>query len=115
MLPTLAAAVPLPVVTVQDCVGVAGWVRTVTLYVAPMAIAVLNVNGLLVVIARLSPPLFCRTRPIPSRPTTLPPMERVPVEHVIWTPVTLAIAVPLPPATVQVCGGVEGGVKTLTL
>src|SRR5258708_14608326 len=70
-----------------------------------MAMAVLKVNGLLVAIARSSPPLFCRTRPIPSRPTTLPPIESVPVEQVIWTLETLAVAVPAGLATVQVCGG----------
>src|ERR1700730_1312254 len=80
-----------------------------------MAIAVLKVKGLLVEIARLSPPLFCTTRPLPRRPTTLPPMERVPVEHVICTTVTAATAVPLPLATVQVCGGLVGGVKMETL
>ena len=80
-----------------------------------MGTAVLKVNELLVAIGRSSPALFCRTRPIPRRPTTLPPMERVPVEHVIWTVATLAVAVPLPLATVQVCGGVEGGVEMETL
>src|ERR1035437_5839093 len=63
--PTLAIAVPLPLVTVQVCVGDFGWVAIVTLYVVPMAMAVLKVNGLLVKIVRASPPLFCRTRPVP--------------------------------------------------
>src|ERR1700676_4264787 len=107
MLPTLAAAVPVPLVTVRVCVGDVGWVRTVTMEGKPRATAVLKVNGLLVAIARSSPPLFCRTRPIPSSPTTLPPMERVPVEQVIWTLETLAVAVPAGLATVQVCGGLE--------
>ncbi|HXN52426.1 MAG TPA: hypothetical protein VN943_10850 [Candidatus Acidoferrum sp.] len=42
-------------------------------------------------------------------------METVAVEHVTWTLLTTAVAVPLPLATVQVCAGLEGGVKTETL
>src|SRR5580704_11148970 len=77
--------------------------------------AVMNVNVPLAAIERLSPPLSCKTSPVPSSPTTFPPMETVPVEHVTCTPVTLAVAVPLPLATVQVCAGVEGAVRTETL
>src|SRR6266446_1189521 len=85
MLPTFAAAVPLPLVTVQVCAGLVGWTFTVTRYVLPMVIAVLNVKEPLVATARLSAPLFCRTSPVPTRPTTFPPMETVAVEHVTWT------------------------------
>jgi hypothetical protein len=42
-------------------------------------------------------------------------MATVPTVHVIWTVVTLAVAVPLPLTTVQVCEGLEGGVATVTL
>src|SRR5437870_4406051 len=66
------------------------------------------------VMVRKSVP-FCRTRPVPERPATVTPMATVPVLQVIWTLVTLAEAVPLPPETVQVCVGFEGGVETATL
>ena len=79
-----------------------------------MGIAVLKVNGVLVKIGRASPPLFKRTSPVPSSPTTLPPMDAVPVEHVIRTLLTLAVAVPAPLATVQVCAGLVGGAKIET-
>src|SRR6267142_1358010 len=114
MLPTFAEAVPLPLVTVQVCAGLFGWTFTVTRYVLPMVIAVLNVKEPLVATARVSAPLFCRTSPVPARPKTLRPMETVAVEHVTWTLVTLALAVPLPLANVQVWDGVEGGVETET-
>src|SRR3981081_1276634 len=42
-------------------------------------------------------------------------MATVPTVHVVWTFVTLAVAVPLPLTTVQVCDGLEGGVATVTL
>jgi hypothetical protein len=42
-------------------------------------------------------------------------MATVPVVHVIWTFVTVAVAVPLPLTTVQVCAGLEGAVATVTL
>src|SRR6266480_2586626 len=63
------------------------------------------------VMVRQSVP-FCKTRPVPERPATVTPMATVPVLQVIWTLVTLADAVPLPPETVQVCVGGEGGVET---
>src|SRR5713101_4806442 len=115
MLPTFAEAVPVPLVTVQVCAGLVGCVLTVARYVAPRGMAVLNVKGPLTATERLSPPLFCRTSPVPSRPTTFPPMETVPVEHVIATFVTLAVAVPAPLETVQVCTGPVGEAKTATL
>jgi hypothetical protein len=39
----------------------------------------------------------------------------VPVEQATWTVVTLDEALPLPLTTVQVCGGLEGGVEMETL
>jgi len=75
---TLAEAVPLPLATVQVCVGVEGEVKTETLYGLPLATAVLNVKGPLAVIGRLSPALFWRTRPVPVSPVTVPPTIKVP-------------------------------------
>jgi hypothetical protein len=72
---TFAVAVPVPLATVQVCAGPVGWVRTVTLYVLPLAIAVLKVNVPLAVIVRLSPALSCSTSPVPVSPVTVPPME----------------------------------------
>ena len=40
---------------------------------------------------------------------------RVIVLQAIWTFVTLAVAVPLPLVTAQVCAGLEGCVRTVTL
>src|SRR5271168_4569913 len=111
MLPTLALAVPLPLVTMQDCTGFVGFVNTVTTYMVPAVRAVGNVNPPLAVMVRLSPPLSCRTRPVPERLTTVPPMVTVPDEPLVQvtrTVVTLAVAAPVPPVTVQVCAGVVG-------
>src|SRR5258706_144250 len=72
----LAAALaraPRPLVTAQDCRGLAGWVRTLTLYAAPLASFVANVKMPLEVTVRLSPALFWRTSPVPTRPLTVPP------------------------------------------
>src|SRR5216684_3305917 len=116
-LPAFARPVTVPAmerVTVQVCAGLVGWTFTVTRYGLPMVTAVLNVKEPLVATARLSLPLFCSTSPVPSRPTTFPPIETVPVEHVTWTLLTIALIVPLPLPTVQVCDGVEGAVKTET-
>jgi hypothetical protein len=67
-------------------------------------------------IGRLSPPLSCRTRPTPDKPTTVPPIEAFPpVKQVIWMLVTLAVAVPLPLVTVQVCAGLVGWAETKTV
>src|ERR1700736_4588376 len=76
--------------------------------------AVLNVVVVVVpVIVRNSVP-FCRIRPVPESPATVTPMAWVPVVHVTTTVETFAVAVPLPPATVQVCGGVVGAAETVT-
>src|SRR5260370_37967970 len=113
MLPTLPATVPLPLVTVHVCVGELGWVRTVTREVLPLGTGVLKLKVPFPVTARLSPPLSCKVSPTPSRPTTLPPMEPLPpVKQLTWMPVTLALAVPLPPVTVQVCAGLVGWAET---
>src|SRR5271155_5968105 len=102
--PSLAPAVPLPLATVQACTGFVGCVKTVTTYMLPAVRAVGNVNPPLAVMVRLSPPLSCRTRPVPERFTTVPPMVTVPDEplvQVTTTLVTLAVAEPVPPGTVQ--------------
>src|SRR4029077_6793257 len=74
---TLALAVPLPLVTVQSCVGLLGWVLTVTAYAVPLATDVANVNVPLAVTERLSLPLSCKTRPEPVSPVTEPPIVAV--------------------------------------
>src|SRR4029077_12461186 len=75
---TLAEAVPLPLVTTQLCDGLLGWVSTVTAYAEPTFTAVLNVKFPVAVTDKLSPPLFCSTRPVPASPVTAPPMVTVP-------------------------------------
>jgi hypothetical protein len=72
---TFALAVPLPFVTTQFCAGFEGCVRTVTLYAAPLAMAVVNVKVVAPALTdKLLPPLSCNTSPVPVRPETLPPM-----------------------------------------
>src|SRR5215471_18557327 len=114
---TLAVATPVPKLTVQVWLGPEGWVKTVTLYAPFTGTRVGNVNVPFFVIARLSPPLFCRTKPVPpAYPDTEPPIESVPSEQVTCTlTATPAVAVPLPLVTVQVCAGVVGWVETVTL
>src|SRR6266581_4666473 len=77
-------AVPLPLVTVHCCGGLAE-LRTVTLYVPPVSMAVAKVKGPLALSVLLSPPLSCSTR-VPTRPETLPPMVFL---QTTWTLVTL--------------------------
>ncbi len=57
---------------VQVWLGTEGEVLTVMLYSAPSAMAG-NVKGPLPEIARLLPPLFCSTKPLPTSPETLLP------------------------------------------
>jgi hypothetical protein len=76
MLVTFAVALPEPFVTVQLCTGLIGCVSTVTAYVLVTAVAKVKVP--FAAIVRLSPPLSCRTIPVPRRPTTVPPMVSVP-------------------------------------
>src|SRR5579885_3213351 len=61
---TFAVAVPLPLFTVQFCVGLPGCVETVTLYVLPPATAVANVNGPFRVSLSVSVLLFCSETPV---------------------------------------------------
>jgi hypothetical protein len=67
-----AATVPEPPVTAQVCPD--GCVLTVTLYVAALANAVLNVNDPFALTASVSPPLFWSASPLPVSPETDPPM-----------------------------------------
>src|SRR5882724_1733156 len=105
---TLAVATPDPFATVQIWVGAAGWVSTVTAY-APVT-AVLKVKEPLAGIVRLSPPLSCKTKPVPVRPETVTPMVAftAAVVQATATLVTLAEAVPVPPVTTQFCAGPVG-------
>src|SRR5690348_9401751 len=64
---------------------------------------------------RLSVPLSCNTSPLPDSPETVPPIVYVVVLHVTLTLVTFALAVPLPFATLHVCAGLFGWVRTVTL
>ena len=75
MFVTFALAVPLPLVTAQVSAGLEGCVRTVTLYVPPLGIGVLNANDVAPdATARLFPPLSCSTSPEPERPEIVPPI-----------------------------------------
>src|SRR5882757_5203584 len=74
MLETLARAFPVAGLTTQFCLGVEGWVLTVTSKAPPVAMEVLKVNGPLVVTGRSSAPLSWRMRPLPLRPMTVPAM-----------------------------------------
>src|SRR4029077_6015262 len=113
---TLAVANPEPLVMLQICVGLVGCVSTVTLYEPPKVNAVWNVNWTVPVpvTVKLSPPLFCNANPAPLRPVTVPPIVTVAAAQVTVTEVTFAVAVPVPPATVQVCDGLLGCVATAT-
>ena len=99
-------ALPVPAATRQSWFGPLGWVETVTAYAPVPAIEVGNVKLVaLAATTRLSPPLFCRTRPVPASPETVPPTVTLAAAVVVQetaTLVTLALAVPLPLETVQV-------------
>ena len=57
----------------------AGWASTLTLYGVLLARLAAKVNDVaLAGTARLSPPLFCRTSPAPTRPLTVPPIVKGP-------------------------------------
>ena len=69
-------AVPVPAETAQLCDGFEGWDLTVTAYEFPSGTVAAKTNVPDAPIDRSLPLLFCRTRPEPVRPVTLPPMER---------------------------------------
>ncbi len=110
-----AATVPVADVTVHDWFGAVGCVPTVTAYAPPPVTAVAKVNAPFAATGRLSPPLSCRTRPVPASPETVPPTVALAVEHVTVTFVTLALAVPVPFVTAHVWTGADGCVLTVTL
>src|ERR1039458_2018811 len=62
---------PLPLVTVQLCP--AGDERTVTLYGLPVFPGAEKLKGPLALIGRLFARLSCSTKPLPTRPVTVPP------------------------------------------
>src|SRR5215469_7715885 len=111
---TGAAAVPVPWVTAQFWAGLAGCVLTVTAYAPVTSDANVNFTLPVPVTVRLSPPLSCNTKPEPVKPLTVPPTAN-PDEQVTVTLVTLAVAVPNPLVTTQVCVGLLGCVRTVTL
>jgi len=113
---TFAVAVPLPLVTAQVSAGLDGCVRTVTLYVPPLGIGVLNVKAVAAeATATLLLLLSCSTKPEPERPEIVPPIVYVVALQATWMFVTFALAVPLPLVTAQVSAGLEGCVRTVTL
>jgi hypothetical protein len=57
--------------------------------------AVLNVNTPFAATVRLSPALFCRTSPVPVKPETVPPIEKLPPEPVPGGPGAAAVFTPL--------------------
>src|SRR3954447_3723019 len=82
--------VPLPLVTAHVCQRFVGEVRTVTAKGAPLATEVENVKAPFAPIARSSAALFWRTRPVPARPLTVPPMVKRVVLQATCTLVTFA-------------------------
>src|SRR3569623_767198 len=120
LLTTLVTAavpmVPMPPLTTQFWAGDAGWVSTVTAKALPLASGFANVKlEAYAGMVRLSPPLFCTTRPVPVRPLTVPPTVKVFGTHVIATSVMPAdVTVPAPASTVQSCDGEVGWSSTVT-
>ena len=82
----------------------------------PLATGAVNMNAPFAVTARLFPPLFCSIRPLPTKPLTVPATVYVLVTQATATVVTFwAIAVMVPPVTVQVCEGEVGCWETVTV
>src|ERR1700730_1977220 len=106
---TLPLTVPLPLTTLQVCTGVLGCVRIVTAYAAPVRSGVAKVKFTLPVpvTTRLSPALFCNVSPVPRRPEIEPPTLKIGAQTTCIL-VTLAVAVPVAPVTLQVWVGVDG-------
>src|SRR3569623_2016460 len=108
--------VPMPPLTTQFCAGDDGWVSTVTAKALPLASGFAKVKVVaLAGTVRLSPALFCSTRPVPVRPVIVPPTVKVLGTHVIATSVMpAAVTVPAPASTVHSCEGDVGCVNTVT-
>src|ERR1700675_60254 len=80
---TFAVAVPLARLTVQVWLGPEGCADTVTLYAPLRGTSVGKVKAPFFEMFRVSPPLFCRAKPVPpAYPETEPPTESVPREQV---------------------------------
>jgi hypothetical protein len=90
---TFAVAVPVPPATVHVCDGLLGWVPTVTAYAPPFATAVWKVNETDVpvpgVMVSLSVPLSIKTKPVPVKPVTVPP--------IVYVAVVGGVVLPPPP------------------
>src|SRR3569623_1214439 len=96
--------------------GAVGWVRTVTLYMPPLAARPRNMYAVAPAgTVMSSPPLFCRTRPAPVRPMIVPRTWYVVVAQATATetspPPTVAGAEGV---TVQVWVGLVGCCATVT-
>ena len=101
---TLAETLPLPLVTVQ--VWPEGWPDTVTAYSPPEAIGVPKVKAPFAVTVFASVPLFCKVTVLPAvSPFTNPLTVYVTgglLVQITEMEVTLALAIPDPPATAHV-------------
>src|SRR3569623_692867 len=83
--------VPMPPLTTQFCAGDDGWGSTVTAKALPLASGFAKVKVVAFAgTVRLSPPLFCSTRPVPVRPVIVPPRGNVFVAQVMATDDTSA-------------------------
>ena len=67
----MPATVPVPLSTLQDWVGLLGFLDTVTLNWLPSSTVLLYLNGPSELIFKESP-FMCSTRPVPIRPLTEP-------------------------------------------
>ena len=105
---------PLALITVHTCVGLTGWLSTVTAYEPPLGTVKLYCVAPADTV-RLLPPLFCSVRPEPSSPVIVPPTVKVVVEQLMFAFTTFALPT-VPPEfdTAHTCVGVEGWVSTLT-
>src|SRR5512138_6 len=105
--------VPSPLAIEHARTGSEGAVCTVTSYVPPLATLPGKENVPSACTSTVSL-LFWSTRRSPSKPTTVPPIENAFVAHV--TVALLAVpepTVPLALATVHVCDGASGCVRTV--
>src|SRR3569623_1029394 len=111
-----APMVPVPPLTTQVCAGGEGWVRTVTAKALPLATGFADMKVVAFAgTVRLSPPLFCSTRPLPVSPVMEPPTVNVAGTQVMATSVMpAAVTVPVPAATVHSCEGAVGCASTVT-
>ena len=107
--------VPVPPLTLQVCTGVVGLVFIETANLAPLGTLVGKVKLPFWFTATVSvtPPATASARTTPpvdaaASPTRVPPTGYEFVAQVTCTPVTFAVAVPVPPLTVHTCVGLDG-------